>query len=84
MAQLGERVVRNDEVVGSIPIGSTISYMEFSRGKFPDNLLRSGPYQCNEFTCWPLLATSQWVDVEFRGNAAIRWDTIVDAWIKLR
>ena len=25
VAQLGERVVRNDEVVGSIPIGSTIS-----------------------------------------------------------
>ncbi len=24
VAQLGERVVRNDEVVGSIPIGSTI------------------------------------------------------------
>ena len=26
VAQLGERVVRNDEVVGSIPIGSTIPF----------------------------------------------------------
>ena len=27
VAQLGERVVRNDEVVGSIPISSTIWYL---------------------------------------------------------
>src|SRR5262249_36930316 len=29
VAQLGERVVRNDEVVGSIPIGSTIMVSKF-------------------------------------------------------
>ena len=27
VAQMGERVVRNDEVRGSIPLGSTIPYM---------------------------------------------------------
>jgi hypothetical protein len=30
VAQLGERVVRNDEVRGSIPLGSTIFIAEFS------------------------------------------------------
>ena len=29
VAQLGERVVRNDEVRGSIPLGSTIFVAEF-------------------------------------------------------
>jgi uracil-DNA glycosylase len=33
VAQLGERVVRNDEVTGSIPVSSTIS-----KQRFPDNL----------------------------------------------
>ena len=30
VAQLGERVVRNDEVRGSIPLGSTINFSGFS------------------------------------------------------
>ncbi len=33
VAQLGERVVRNDEVVGSIPIGSTISFRSAFRNQ---------------------------------------------------
>ena len=33
VAQLGERVVRNDEVVGSIPIGSTIFSIPAKRGR---------------------------------------------------
>ena len=33
LAQLGERVVRNDEVRGSIPLGSTISLLWRRRAK---------------------------------------------------
>ena len=55
VAQLGERVVRNDEVVGSIPIGSTILYREIPGDNDPSDLLPSWPNQAR----WPALRDQQ-------------------------
>jgi hypothetical protein len=43
IAQLGERIVRNDEVVGSIPTSSTISPSDIARAvvvDYPKNLFQ--------------------------------------------
>ena len=42
VAQLGARVVRNDEVVGSIPIGSTTQPNECAEDNDPCDLLPTG------------------------------------------
>ena len=45
VAQLGERVVRNDEVVGSIPIGSTKNQTEIAKAR----VKCAGPVA---YPCW--------------------------------